>query len=482
MVISRENKEELTRKQLLFFCLRCYWSILFDMEYFSRFGEHYKAIIRLGLPIVAGQLGIVIVGLADNIMVGRYDTADLAAASFVNSVFNIPILFGLGFSYGLTPLVGQFFGRLDRFRIGQLLRNSLLVNGCIGVFLTLLMGIMYLYVDKMGQPEELLPLIRPYFLLQLASLIFVMLFNAFKQFADGITDTRTPMYIMLSANVLNIIGNYLLIYGKLGFPAMGIVGAGISTLIARILMFAAFAVLFYRNVYYRRYLVGYKRSVYNRKDILSLNKMGWMVGLQMGLETGLFSLTGIMVGWLGSIALASHQIVVSISTLGFMIYYGIGAAISVRASNFFGRGDIVNVRHTTVAGYHIILCLAAVASLIFLLFRNSIGMLFTESDEVLRMVSVLMFFLLAYQFGDSLQIAYANALRGINDVVSMAVLSFIGYFMIALPICYFCGFVLDWGLNGIWLGYPVGLTLTGILLCLRFYYITGKFSRRTQNQ
>ncbi len=448
------------------------------MNYFSCFREHYRALIRIGVPIVIGQLGIVLVGLADNIMVGRYGTPDLAAASFVNSVFNLPILFGLGFSYGLTPLVGQLFGRRDPFKIGRLLRNSLLVNGCVGVLLTLLMGILYLYVDSMGQPEELLPLIRPYFLLQLASLIFLMLFNAFKQFADGITDTRTPMYIMLSANVLNIIGNYILIYGKSGFPAMGVVGAGISTLIARVLMFVAFTVLFYRYIRYRRYLVGYRHSGYNRQDLLSLNKMGWMIGMQMGLETGLFSVTGVMVGWLGSVALAAHQIVVSLSTLGFMVYYGVGAAIAVRASYFFGRDDRINVRRSAVAGYHLILCLAVLVSAALFLCRNSVGGLFTESEEVLQMVSVLILFLLTFQFGDALQIAFANALRGVNDVVAMAVRSFAGYLLIALPVCYFCGFTLQWGINGIWLGYPVGLTLTGVLLYLRFYRITGKSSYR----
>lgn len=444
------------------------------MNYFTTFKEDYKAILRLGLPIVIGQLGIVVVGLADNMMVGQYATLDLAAASFVNSVFNIPILFGLGFSYGLTPLVGQFFGKRDKFKIGQLLRNSLLVNGCIGLLMTVLMFIMYLNIDRMGQPEELLPLIRPYFLLHLASLLFVMLFNSFKQFADGITDTRTPMYIMLSANVLNIIGNYIFIYGKFGCPAMGVVGAGISTLIARIVMFVAFFILFYRKIYYRRYLVGYKRSHYNKPDILALNKMGWMVGLQMGLENGLFSVTGIMVGWLdkGSIALAAHQVVIAISTLGFMIYYGVGAAISVRVSNFVGSGNIAAVRKTTIAGYHLILCLALAVSLIFLIFRNHVGILFTDAPEVLSIVSVLIYFLLAFQFGDSLQITFANALRGMGDVVSMAIVSFIGYFLIALPICYIFGFVLNWGLYGIWLGYPIGLTLTGIMLCARFYYIT----------
>ena len=204
--------------------------------------------------------------------------------------------------------------------------------------------------------------------------------------------------------------------------------------------------------------------------------MGWMVGLQMGLENGLFSVTGIMVGWLdkGSIALAAHQVVIAISTLGFMIYYGVGAAISVRVSNFVGSGNIAAVRKTTVAGYHLILCLALTVSFIFLIFRNHVGILFTDAPEVLSIVSVLIYFLLAFQFGDSLQITFANALRGMGDVVSMAIVSFIGYFLIALPICYIFGFILNWGLYGIWLGYPIGLTLTGIMLCARFYYITRK--------
>ncbi|MDL2231911.1 MATE family efflux transporter [Porphyromonadaceae bacterium OttesenSCG-928-L07] len=432
--------------------------------------EHYNAIIKLGIPIVIGQLGIVIVGMADNVMVGHYHTLDLAAASFVNNVFNIPVLFGLGFSYGLTPLVGKYFGKSDKFKIGQLLKNSLLVNACIGILLTLLMVIMYFNLDKLGQPEELMPKIRPYFLLHLASLIFVMLFNSFKQFSDGITDTRTPMFIMLGANLLNIIGNYVLIYGKLGLPDMGVVGAGISTLFSRILMVVAFAILFYRKINYRRYLVGYKRSIYSRSDILSLNKMGWMVGMQMGLETGLFSITAIMIGWLGSVALAAHQVVVTISTFGFMIYYGIGAAISVKVSNYFGRNDLENVRKTTIAGFHIILLLAVIASALFFFTRNYIGWLFTDSEEVVSVVRFLIYALLAYQLGDALQITFANALRGIGDVVSMAIISFIGYFIIALPVCYIFGFMADWGIGGVWIGYPVGLTLTGVMLCIRFYY------------
>ncbi len=443
-------------------------------NWLRKYGRHYSETVKIGVPIVLGQLGVVVVGLVDNIMVGHFSTADLAASSFVNSVFNIPILFGLGFSYGLTPLIGQFFGRGNKFRVGGLLRNSLLANLMIGVLLSLIMGVVFLNVHRMGQPEELLPLIRPYFLLQLASLVFVMMFNSFKQFADGITDTKTSMWIMLSANVLNIIGNTILIYGTFGLPALGLTGAGISTLASRVFMFVAFAVLFFRRLSYRRYLVGYRRTAYNSGDLRVLNRMGIMVGLQMGMETALFSISGVMIGWLGTVALAAHQVVASISTLGFMVYYGVGSAVSIRVSNFYGRGDIASVKRATMAGIHLLALLALTVSIFFLSVRGHIGLVYTSSGEVVDLVAVLMVILVFYQFGDSLQIIFANVLRGVSDVTSMAVISFIGYFVVALPVSYICGFVLDWGIEGVWTGYPLGLTLTGIMLCCRFYYFIRK--------
>ena len=297
-----------------------------------------------------------------------------------------------------------------------------------------------------------------------------MMFNSFKQFADGITDTKTSMWIMLSANLLNIIGNSLLIYGVWGLPALGLTGAGISTLASRIFMFVAFAIIFFRKQSYRRYLVGYHRTTYNTGDLKVLNRMGMMVGLQMGMETALFSISGIMIGWLGTVPLAAHQVVASISTLGFMVYYGVGAAVSIRVSNFFGRGDITGVRRATLAGTHLLAVLAISVSVFFLLVREHIGWLYTSSEDVANLVAVLMIILVFYQFGDSLQIIFANALRGVADVTSMAVISFIGYFVIALPVSYICGFVLDWGIEGIWIGYPVGLTLTGGMMCWRFYH------------
>ncbi len=441
------------------------------MQLLSTYLRHYKNILTLGIPIVIGQMGIIFVGFADNIMVGQFATEHLAASSFVNSMFNIPVFFGLGFAYGLTPLVGQMYGAKDSLRASQYLKNSLLINLCIAVLLTLLMGVALLNIEWFGQPEELLPIIRPYFLLQLASIPFVMLFNSFKQFSDGINNSRTPMYIMLASNVLNITGNYILIYGKLGLPAMGVTGAGLSTLLSRVFMLIAFAIVFCTRVEFKEYYAAFKKSVINKADSITLNKMGWMVGTQMGMETSLFSIAGVMIGWLGATNLAAHQVLVTVSTLGFMLYYGIGAAMSVRISNHYGRGDMTKVRTCAAAGTHIILAMAMVVSLIFLGIRNVLGGVFTDNSEVSKIVSGLVVMLMLYQLGDAIQIAFANALRAVGDVVSLAVVSFVGYLLVAVPVCYVCGIVFDWGIMGIWIGFPVGLTLTGVLFMWRFYKI-----------
>jgi len=430
--------------------------------------NHYKALFKLGLPIVIGQLGMIVLGFADTLMIGHHSTEDLAAASFVNNMFNLAIIFATGFSYGLTPVVGNLFGRSEQKAVGRTLKNALLVNGLIGIMLTLIMGILYLNIHQLGQPEELLPLMRPYYIVLLISLIFVMLFNAFKQFADGITDTQTPMWLLIIGNVLNIAGNWVLIYGHFGFPEMGLLGAGIATLASRILMLLAFIVTFNTAKHYQPYKEGFKEGKLNKADFIRLNKLGWPVGLQMGMETASFSLATIMVGWLGAIALAAHQVMLTIGQLGFMMYYGMAAAVAVRVSNFHGQKDVESVRQASSAGFHIILLMAILVSIPLFFLRNEIGGWFTDNDEVTFMVASLIIPFIIYQFGDGMQCNYSNALRGISDVKPVMYFAFIAYFLISLPAGYLFGFVLDWGLTGIWLSFPFGLTSAGVMFYLRF--------------
>jgi MATE family multidrug resistance protein len=309
---------------------------------------------------------------------------------------------------------------------------------------------------------------RPYYLVLLVSVLFVMLFNAFKQFADGITDTQTPMWILIGGNVLNIVGNWVLIYGHLGFPELGLFGAGIATLVSRILMFVVFFLIFISAPRYEAYRKGFFQGRLNRSDFKQLNILGWPVGLQMGMETASFSLATIMVGWLGATALAAHQVMLTIGQLGYMIYYGMAAAVAVRVSNFHGQNDKTGVLHSANAGFHIILCLAVCLSVSLFLLRNKIGGWFTDNDEVTLMVASLIVPFIIYQFGDGMQCTYSNALRGIADVKPVMYIAFIAYFIISLPAGYLFGFVFDWGLTGIWLSFPFGLTSAGLMFWLRF--------------
>ena len=433
------------------------------------FTTHYKELTRLGLPIVIGQLGIIFVSFVDTFMVGQHGTADLAAAGFVNNVFNLAIIFATGFSYGLTPIIGKLFGCGERRKAGGMLRNALLANGLMSFILMAAMWLLYLNIGNLGQPVELLGIMRPYYLTLLLSLPFVLLFNAFRQFADGITDTKTSMWILLTGNVLNIAGNYLLIFGKCGLPELGLLGAGISTLLSRMAMLAIFLVIFFKKKRYREYTLGFWHTKITKKNQKKLFRIGLPVAIQMGMETASFSLAAVMIGWLGETALAAHQIMCTVGQLGFMLYYGMAAAVAVKVSNYNGADDIANIRRSANAGFHIILAMAFVASLFIFITRHYIGGIFSNDEKVAIMVAQLTVPFIVSQFGDGLQSNFSNALRGIADVKPVMLYAFIAYIVISLPVGYLFGFVLGMGITGVWFSFPFGLTCAGVLFYQRFH-------------
>ena len=434
----------------------------------SQYNNHYRTLLSIGIPIMIGQLGMIILSFADTMMVGHHSTSELGAASFVNNIMNLVIITGTGFSYGLTPIVGGMFGRKQLPEAGQALRCSLLANTLAAVIMMAALTILYFNLANIGQPDELLLYMRPYYLVLLASLPFVMLFNAFKQFTDSITETRTSMWILLSGNLLNIIGNYILIYGKMGVPEMGVVGAGVSTLISRIVMVGIFLAVFLCKRSMQQYREGFFSLGWSRQLVRRLTTLGTPIALEMGMETASFSLSIIMVGWLGTIALASHQVMSTISQFTFMVYYGLGAAVAVRTSYFHGQGDTTNTRHVVTAGLRLMVMLEILLGGIIFLLRKDIGSWFTDSAEVSASVLTLMLPFFIYQFGDGLQINYANALRGIADVKPLMVIAFIAFFVISLPVGYLCGFVMGYGLVGVWMAFPFGLTSAGIMMWWRF--------------
>ena len=436
----------------------------------GKYGSNYKSLLRLAVPIIIGQLGGIITGLADTIMVGQYGTNELAASSFVNNVLNAFIIFGTGFSFALTPLVGENLARDKRYVVSAWLKNGIVANFLLSLIMLGVLTVIYFNVDKFGQKETLLPLIRPYFLISMISVVFIMLANSFRQFVEGITDPSVSMWILISGNMLNIVGNYVLIYGKWGFPEMGLVGAGWSTLFSRIIMFVMFVMVFVLRPSYKAYRKGFKRMWVLPNRLVRITKLGVPIALQQGLEAVTFSITAIMVGWLTTHTeqnMAAHQVVIAISTISFTTYLGIGSATAIRTSFYKGAKDWVQVRKTTVAGIHLGLIVSALTCLALFIFRNDISYIFNDDEMVCKIVVSLLPILMLYQFVDGAQIVLANALRGLSDVKSIMWISFITNFLIAIPAGYILGFPCRMGIQGIWFAYPIGFVFSVALLGLR---------------
>lgn len=434
---------------------------------------YYGSILKLGLPILVGQLGMIVVGFADNIMVGRYSTEALASASFVNNLFNITIFCCIGFAYGLTPVVGALFSQKRSEDIGATMRTGLWLNIAFTLLVMTVMTVIYFNLEHMGQPEELLPLIRPYYIIYLCGMLPVTIFNVFAQWSYGIKNTSLPMWIILVTNVINIIGNYTLIYGHFGAPELGLTGAGLSTLLARVIATTAIIIVFFcfrRNALYRK---GYRAARVTLPALWRIWKMSIPVSMQMTFESGSFTVAAVMSGWLGTVALAAFQIVVITGTLGFCIYYSIGSAVAILVANEAGRADNSAMRRVAWSGYHILLCLMVMSSLIFIFFGRSIMHAFTDDPVVLGVAFTLIFPLVLYQVADATQINFANALRGTSKVMPMLWIAFVSYVVIGVPATYLLGFPAGLGVYGIILSFSCSLAVAALLF-LYFFLKTTK--------
>ena len=416
--------------------------------------SHYGATLRLGLPIAVGQLGVIIMGFADTMMVGRYSTEALAAASFANSVLNLCTFMLMGYSYGLTPLVSAHYGAGRAARAGGVLRRGLVCNVLFALLLVACLAWVYGFLPHMGQPVSLLPLIRPYLLCLALSLPFVAAFNALRQFTDGLTHTATAMWALLGSNALNVVGNYLLIYGPGPLPEVGLTGAGVSTLLSRVVLAAALGAGVLRSRRYAPYRRGYRAASCHLAALRRMHAQSWPIGMQMGMESGAFTFTGIMAGWIGAVDLAAFQVMVTVGTLGFLFYYSFGAGVSIRVDAFMGSQSWQQVHQAT---------------------RWLIG-LFTTDAAVLGLCLSLIPPLVLYQLGDAMQICFANALRGTAHVQSMMWIAFVSYVVVNLPMAYVLAFPLGMGSMGLFLAFSAGLFTAALLFARQYYRVVRRLA------
>ena len=461
--------------------------------------QHIRAITLLGIPLIVGQLGATVQQFVDTAMVGAYGTLELSAAGFVCNVFNLVIFFLLGISYSTTPVVGACFGRQDFLGAAKALRESLITGVTVSLLLVVALLVLNVNIEILGQPEEIIPLAKPYFLTMILSLPFLAVFNSLKQFSDALGQTQLPMWVMLWANVLNILLNWMLIFGvevsgNTLLEPLGLLGAGIATLSARVFMALAMVLLVYRRESYsacrgdfnallllarkdvldeeQREIVlsgkARKCSMPDREGLWRMTRIGIPISLQMCLEAASFNVCAIFMGWIGSKEIAAHQIMCTISTLNFLVMYGIGAAAAVRVSQFRGREEWMEVRRTAYVAFGMGVCWFLVISTVICLGIYPLTALFTHDVEVTAIVVSLLVPFVAYQVGDCMQIMFANVLRGIECVKIMMGAAFVAYILVSIPLSYFFAFEMGWGAVGVWCGMPFGLTLAGALFFWEF--------------
>ena len=427
--------------------------------------HHYRTLIKLGTPIVIGQIGNLVLNFADTLMIGHHSTAELAAASFVNGIFVLFILFSIGFNFALTPVAGPFIGRNESEEAGVVMRSCLWANVILAISLTALAVAFYFSLALFGQPDELLPLMRPYLIVNIISLPFAILGCQMKQFFDTIGSTKISMYVLVFSNILNIIGNYCLIYGNAGMPELGLLGAGISTATSRFVILMLFCLIFFMNKRYSVYLNGALKAepTKTKRTFVKINQLGWTSAIQSTIECGAFSLVAIFVGWLGTKPLAAHQIMLTVSMFFYNIYLGIATAISIRVSHFAGMKEWRSIVDVTKSGFFIIIAIAAFMAVPVYTFRYDIGSLFSDDPLVGQLVALTVIPLILYQISDAFQCSIANALRGLGEMRLLMYAAFFAYFIVSLPLSWLLGIHFGFGLVGIWSAFPVCLTVAGVL-------------------
>lgn len=434
-----------------------------------------KSTIQLSVPIILGELSQMALHIIDTAMVGALGYKQLAAAALVLSVLNIPFVIGIGMTISVSQLVSMAHGRRDGQKVSHYFYNGFWLCAITALIIALVLVFGRNILFHLGQDPEVAALAVPFLTLMSWSIIPMLLFMALKQFTDGLEKTRTAMVISIAALPVNIFINWLLIFGNLGFPQLGLPGAGWGTLITRTLMFGTLGgVILYHRLFRRYVMVRKNQWKLKLATIRELLYIGIPSGLQVGMEGGAFALSGIIIGTLGATEQAAHQIALSCASFTFMASLGLSQGSSIRVSNAYGtlnRNKIINIgKSTLIAGLAYGVCCAV----FFIALRNILPQAFNNNALVVSMASLLLVLAAIFQISDATQVIGAGLLRGIKDVKVPTVLVGIAYWVVGIPVGYLLAFHAKLGPAGIWIGLILGLSCSSIFLCLRFFRMASR--------
>lgn len=429
---------------------------------------HIRESFQLAYPVMLSNLGHVMMGVSDNIMVGHVSATSLAAAGLANVAFSVLMLFGIGVSYAITPLVAEADGENNNHKIIETLRHGIVINFFNGCLLAAVVYMAKNLLYHIDQPIEVVSLSIPYLSIVTFSLIPMLIFQTYKQFLEGLSNTRVAMIVIFISNGVNICLNYVLIYGHAGFPALGLNGAGWATLISRTFMAIVLAAYLYYASSFSKFRAGFLIGKYTYKLFNKMLHLGVPSGVQYIFEVAAFDFSLVMMGWLGTTTQAAHQIAINLASISYMTTAGLAAAATIRVSYFLGRKDFKNLKLASYTLLIMALSFMGLCALIFIIGRHWLPVLYVDNSEVIALASTLLVIAGLFQLSDGTQVVCIAALRGLQDVKIPSVLIFVSYWIIGLPLGYWLGFTMGYGAPGIWFGLLIGLSLTGIAMYMRF--------------
>lgn len=442
----------------------------------QQYRPFYRENLRLAVPVVISQLGHTLVQLSDSVIVGHFaGTTSLAAVSLVNSIFVVALVMGLGVAYGITPLIAQYNGQKNYSECGRLLSNSILINF---IFSIVLFVVVYFgagnLLNHLHQSPEVLKQAKPFLLLMSVSIIPLMMFTTFKQFAEGLGFTRQAMSISIWGNVLNICLGVIFVKGLFGIKPMGISGVGYSTLIDRTVMALVMGAYVFRSVNFMVYLQYFSITYIRRSRCMELVRIGAPVAMQYTFEVSAFSAAAIMVGQIGAVQQAAHQVAINLASLTYMIASGVASAAAIKSGNYFGARSFTDLRASAIASYHIVLIFMTVTALIFVLCNQWLPWIVTADVRVITIAAQLLIIAALFQLFDGAQVIGLGILRGMGDVNVPTIITFLAYWVVGLPLGYWLGLHIGLGATGVWYGLVAGLGVASVLLYLRFTATTKK--------
>jgi multidrug resistance protein, MATE family len=445
------------------------------------FVREFTTNFKLAYPIILGMLGHTIVGIIDNIMVGKLGPTELAAASLANSIVFVAMSLGIGFSTAITPMAAAADGKSDISEGLLIFNHGRFLCGILGV---IMFGIVFTFtpfIDLMRQPELVVALAKPYMGLIAFSLIPLIFFQSYKQFADGMSHTKFAMRATIFCNLIHIALNYLFIYGFWIFPEMGILGAGVGTVISRVLMVVYIHYAMKNHNKFKSYFEGFTYSAIQININRHIIQLGFPSAMQMFFEVALFTGAVWLSGILGVINQAANQIALSVSSFTFMFALGFGVAATIRVGNQKGANDGVRLREVAYSILILVIIMQCFFGLCFVLFHNFLPQLFLDvndvvnfekNTEVVFIASRLLLVAALFQISDGIQVVMLGALRGLQDVKIPMYITLFAYWVVGFPVSYYLGIHTPLNAMGIWLGLLIGLSIAAIFLYIRFNQLT----------